>query len=101
MKQLGLFERRYPREPGYAPNDTSHRATREVKAVATGLRFAVLGVLKTRPMTADETAAALNQSVLTIRPRLTELLRMGVIEDSGERRRNESGKLAKVWKVKG
>lgn len=51
-------------------------------------------------MTADEIASALNKSILTIRPRVAELAKEGLIEDTGIRRENDSGKLATVWKAK-
>ena len=51
-------------------------------------------------LTADEVAEVLDQSILSIRPRLTELGRLGDIEDTGERRKNQSGKKAIVWRMK-
>jgi hypothetical protein len=47
--------------------------------------------------TADEVAAALGESVLSIRPRFTELLQVGWITDTGIRRPNISGRNATVW----
>lgn len=50
---------------------------------------------------ADECAAALRADVLSVRPRLSELVSMDLIEDTGERRPNHrSGKPATVWRVK-
>ena len=49
-------------------------------------------------MTADEIASKLNLSVLSIRPRVSELAKAGVIRSrDDERRRNASGKMAAVW----
>lgn len=65
-----------------------------------GVRAAVVRVLQERgPMTADEVAGALGQSVLAIRPRVTELQqdRFGaVVVRTGERRLNASGRPAAV-----
>jgi hypothetical protein len=49
-------------------------------------------------LTADEIAARLGESVLAVRPRVSELFHAGVIEKTGNRRRNASGLLAHVWK---
>jgi predicted HTH transcriptional regulator len=51
-------------------------------------------------MTADEVAENMGKSILSIRPRIAELSKLGSIEDSGQRRTNESGKVATVWRVK-
>ena len=48
-------------------------------------------------VTADEVAELLGRSVLAVRPRVSELYDIGLIRDSGERRRNASGINAKVW----
>ena len=53
--------------------------------------------LQTRPMTADEVAALLGETVLSIRPRVAELRKLGKIAATGDKRRNESGMLASVW----
>ena len=64
------------------------------------LRSVVLEILSAEPggLTADEIAAKLGASVLAIRPRVSELFHAGMIEKSGERRLNESGLAAHVWK---
>lgn len=87
-------------EPGAQMSETSRAAAKSVVVTAATLREAVLEELKRAALTADEAAAALDQSVLAIRPRLSELKRLGLIEDSGIRRTNESGKSAAVWRVK-
>ena len=51
------------------------------------------------PMTADGVADNLALSCLSIRPRLSELRRLGRIVPTGERRANASGKLATVWRL--
>jgi len=57
--------------------------------------------LSVQNLTADETAALMDKTVLAIRPRFAELHKDGVIRDTGERRRNESGKSAVVWALEG
>lgn len=89
----------YPHTPGHQDTDTSIAAAESVKPLVTGLRGRVLKALADNPATADECAAELGKSVLSIRPRLTELSAMGSIVDTGERRPNLSGRSAIVWKV--
>jgi len=92
--QLSL---RYPQAPGFRPVDTSRAAALAIRADAKTIRGKVIEVLRGRgPMTADEVAEVLGLSILTVRPRLTELKRMGRIEDTGHRRQNRSGKAAAV-----
>jgi hypothetical protein len=44
-------------------------------------------------MTADEIACKLNEDVLSIRPRVTELKKLEIARETGEKRENErSGK---------
>ena len=89
---------RYPSAPGHRDTDTSREAASDMASRVTGLRLAVLGALD-QDRTADECAAVLGESVLAIRPRLTELKRLGRITDTGERRPNASGKRAIVWRL--
>lgn len=52
-------------------------------------------------MTPDEVAATLGRDEKAIRPRFTELGKhRGLIEKTGERRKNESGMSANVWRPK-
>lgn len=93
----------YPNSPGHRNVDTSIAAAEAVKPRTAILREKCLAYVKRWGMTgstADECAAYLRESVLSIRPRFTELLRTNLIEDTGTRRKNESGRNAIVWKVK-
>jgi hypothetical protein len=47
-------------------------------------------------MTADECAHRLGMNILSVRPRFTELKALGLIHDTGLRRRNWSTRMAKV-----
>ena len=88
----------YPYAPGARARDTSRAAAEEVAPAAPLLRQRALAVLEaSRGLTADQVAAKLGESILSIRPRMTELSRLGSIRDSGERRANKSGKRAIVW----
>lgn len=99
MKQLGLFNR-YPARPGYQPTETSYIAAKSVQHEANKLQEACLKAIAEEPRTADEVASVVHRSVLAIRPRLSELFKMGKIEKSEEVRLNVSGKWAAVWRLK-
>jgi predicted ArsR family transcriptional regulator len=49
-------------------------------------------------LTADECADALKAEIWSVRPRLSELRRMGRIVETDQRRKNRSGMTATVWK---
>jgi hypothetical protein len=52
-----------------------------------------------RGLTADQAASAINESVLAVRPRVSELACGGLLAATGERRRNQSGLFANVLRV--
>lgn len=82
---------------GHRDTDTSRRAAEEVDAGT--WRNLTLNALRNRPMTADEVAEYLGAEPLTIRPRVTELRNQKRIRDTGQRRKNRSGRSAAVWAV--
>jgi hypothetical protein len=91
----------YPHAPGYKAAGASQEAARHAAGAASRLRAAVLAELHRWPAgrTADEIADGLHRSPLSIRPRVAELKAMGKITATGERRRNESGMSASVWRA--
>ena len=102
VKQLKLvFDAcRYPREPGFALRQTSRRAALAVKGRKKETQTRIVALLRAKPMTADEIAEHLDESILYVRPRFAELSALGVLEDSNVRRFNKSGKSAIVWRCK-
>lgn len=101
MTDLFTYEPPYPKTPGFKDQDTSKEAARSMQGKAPLLRSRCLSLLKEAPtgLTADQVASRLGETVLAVRPRFTELQRDGQIEDTGERRANESGRSAKVWRT--
>lgn len=98
MTEPDLFSLGYPHSPAYrVGSDTSFAAAESVDANT--LRAKVLEALAMGPATADECAARLGISILSARPRLTELKRMGRIIDTGTRRPNASGRSAAVFRL--
>lgn len=95
MKQ----ESHYPDAPGYKVTGTSQEAALAMAGRAVALRDRVLAILKRVSATADECAYLMDESVLSIRPRLSELFNRSLIEPTGERRKNSSGHSASVWRA--
>jgi hypothetical protein len=94
---------KYPHKAGFKQNSTSAKAAQKIEKSgrASTLRTLALNAIKSSifGFTADETANALNESILAIRPRLSELKQRGLILDTGIRRKNESGVNAIVWRA--
>ena len=93
-----LFGSRYPDAPGFKARDTSENAANVMANDASTLQSDCWSVIMVKPSTADEVAYVLGKSILAIRPRLSELVAKNKIVDSGERRNNQSGKPAIVWR---
>jgi hypothetical protein len=96
---MDLFEwaEGYPAHPGFKEGDTSRAAAEEMTLRAGTLRRLVYDFICKHPHhTADEVAAALEESPLAIRPRLSELRVAGLIINDGKGI-NRSGKKAHQW----
>ncbi len=105
MKPIGdlpLFS--YPRSPGFKERTTSRDAAVAMTSRASILRervHAEIAAAGRSGLTADQVAARLGESVLSVRPRLSELYHAcpSRIEPTGERRTNESRLKARVWRA--
>lgn len=89
----------YPEKPGWKAEGTSRIAAESVEPRLGYLQGRVLAQLKGRDLTADEIAGQLMLSILTVRPRCSELLRLGKIKETNQRRPNASGKMAAVLQI--
>lgn len=90
----------YPSRPGHKEPTTSKTAARKMKPRAQSLRDQVLITLRTAwpgGMTTDECAAKMGKSILSVRPRFSELRALGEIMPTSRRVPNESGVEAIVW----
>jgi predicted transcriptional regulator len=87
----------YPDVPGAKRNGTSTDAAFDMRPRAPTLRTQVLILLAQGAKTADECAEIMGKTVLAIRPRLSELVKQGLIHDTGDTRENISGVRATVW----
>lgn len=88
MQQLDLF------------TDTRRAAHKKARVRANTLKERCLDVLTLLECTADEVAINIHESILSVRPRISELAQEGLIIDTGLRRTNDSGTLATVWRAK-
>lgn len=88
----------YPDLPGFKVPGTSKEAAKAIEPEVNYLRNACLQlVIERGPISADEAADILHRSVLSIRPRFSELKTMGKIRDSKQRTKNRSGRGATRW----
>lgn len=102
-EQLDLVLDPYPRSPGFQKPETSIEAAEAIAPELKRLQAMVLGAIEEAGSfgrTADEVATRLELTPFTARPRCTELRELGLIEDSGFRRENTSGRRATVWVAK-
>lgn len=89
----------YPEEPGWKEEDTSREAAESMAGRAGTLRRNAYDYICRFPYhTADQIAAALGESPLAIRPRISELRMKGLIINDG-RGINRSGKAAHLWRA--
>ena len=100
MTQATLnFDMKWP--VASAPNDTSEAAAEDMKSRAPILRERTFEqISNSTGLTADEIAANLGESILSIRPRVSELAKRGLIIKTDRTRRNHSGKAAIVWRAR-
>jgi hypothetical protein len=90
--------------PGFKREGTSHDAAVTISSAAMVLRHRILKVMSGPLLieggwTADEMAEHLGVSLLSVRPRFSELAAQGMIVDTGIRRQNRSGHYAMVWRM--
>ncbi len=93
---------RYPYDtPGAkGPDGTSQDAAEAIKPCASSLRYTAMRVLDNLDeATVLEAVAAAGVSREALQPRFSELRAMGLVEPTGARRRNPSGKAAAVLRL--
>jgi predicted ArsR family transcriptional regulator len=91
----------YPDAPGFKTAGPSEDAAKAIASTANRMRALVLAKIAQKPAgaTADEIAHELGLSVLSVRPRVSELNRAGEIRPTSSRRKNDSGMTATVWQL--
>lgn len=81
--------------------DTEREAAVRIASKVVGLRRKVLEALAncTQGATGEQLAAIIDEWLYSVKPRLTELSRMGLVEDSGERLVNSRNRREIVWTI--
>lgn len=88
----------YPEAPGHKGGGTSKEAAVKIRGRAAVLRQRVLDWFRFNTRgTADECAEALGESILAIRPRVSELKTAGEIRKTSRRKTNQSGMTAAIY----
>lgn len=83
---------------GWQGTDTSLEAAEKMDAAT--IRQKIINLLSGGDeLTADEAGRLIQCGPFSARPRFTELRKAGLIEDTGERRPNGSGRMAVVWRL--
>jgi hypothetical protein len=104
QQQTAGISMNYPNRPGYKARSTSKAAAKAIEGRAMPLLERVYAVIKAagaNGATADECAKSLRASILSVRPRVSELAVMGRLTDTMQRRVNKSsGRYAIVWRAK-
>jgi predicted ArsR family transcriptional regulator len=98
---LPLFGATYPHAPGYARGSETSRAA-AAEAVAPKLRVLhrmVLECLLAAPLVIDEISTKVGKHLLIIRPRVTELKELGLVEVTKERGTSALGHSQSVVKL--
>ncbi len=92
----------YPYSPSWKKEGTSKDAAFSMKPKVESIRNKALKILSNKKdygATTDEVADLLNLSILSVRPRFTELKLMKKIIETELKRKNSSGRLATVWRA--
>jgi hypothetical protein len=93
----------YPTENNWKARETSRLAAEGAAEKAPIWRARCLAALvrSATGLTACQVAGELNHDVASIRPRITELVKLRKVEPTGERRPTRLGATAMVWRAVG
>lgn len=84
---------------GWKDRDTSQQAAHDMDTKAKSLRDQVLWALDGRTMSSERIALVLGRDYGSVQPRVSELAREGLVEDSGQRVLGRHGKRIIVWRL--
>lgn len=93
----------YPNRAGFKDHTTSRDAADAIEGSGRALTLreqVLLHFIRCSTATADEVAHALGESILAIRPRVSELYKKGFLERTGMKRRSDGGHEAHVYRRK-
>jgi hypothetical protein len=92
----------YPDVPGWKAEGPSHDAAKAVTGRAKTLRDRTYRFLQEQypnAYSADQIAARLGETILSVRPRVSELHKAQLIEAVAVRSKNQSGMTANCWRA--
>jgi len=90
----------YPNSAGYTNKTTSKEAADKINMQYPRQKFAIEDLFKFgeyKTYTSDEVADQLNHNLISVRARITELTEQGILQDSGERRKNKNNRNVIAW----
>lgn len=94
----------YPKTAGFKETTTSKEAAdsidRRQRAKIIREKCIDLFRININGLTADECAMLIDENVLSVRPRITELKRDGLIEKTGLRRPSSTNTSSHVWRLR-
>lgn len=80
--------------------DTEVEAAKLVAPRVTGLRLKVLRYLSQYgASTGTEAAIGTDEWLYSVKPRLTELAEYGMVEDTGQRKKNQRNRQEIIWQI--
>jgi len=91
FSEFGNAEKSKPRETSLEALEGMNKNRGEI------LRMVVLAQFEDGDFTADEVAGLIEEHPLSVRPRVSELAKRGLIYDTGLRRRSQMGRPSIVW----
>jgi hypothetical protein len=96
------IEARYPESPGAKASGTALEAAVKITGHSARLRKTVLQEFMAAGqggLTADQCARRVEENILSVRPRCSELKRLGYLSYTGARAENESGMTANILRA--
>lgn len=81
------------------PSREAARAVTRSEKREKAQRRIIASLMLDGPATADELAERLGLDRLYVRPRVSEMVKRQQLADTGQRRRNDGGRPATVWRV--
>jgi predicted Rossmann fold nucleotide-binding protein DprA/Smf involved in DNA uptake len=94
----GIIGKKYPEIPGHKDDGAGRDAAEAFRPKVGRRRQEALDGLGDEPITADELAARIGRPTYITRPRLTELLAMGLVVKAEGRGTSEFGAPATLWR---
>ncbi len=80
--------------------DAEREAANKIAKRVTGLRRTVLECYYNHgPMTGEQASAVTKEWLYSVKPRITELVRIGLMQDSGQRLLNRRKRRETVWEI--